>query len=269
MVRRRVAPRARRLHPRPPRLSPPRAGGGRPGADPAARDRVAGRGRAGAAPGDGARRRHGVGRRGPGDRLRASGHGRRGRPTSRRPRSSWRARTRGAWASPSGSSSPRGRCRAMPRPPFWSPTCPMWRRPIGTDSRRRSCAGSPAARSSRARPDWRRSSGCWAKSRWRRGGSRRSRLEVGIGQAEAVGELVRRAGFERVEAREDLAGIERVVVRPAVSDGAPRSRLASAAAGWRSFPPTRSTGSPATRRTRLRSSGSTRSRGATTASPRR
>jgi release factor glutamine methyltransferase len=37
-------------------------------------------------------------------------------------------------------------------------------------------------------------------------------LEVGAGQADAVGELVRRAGFERVEARRDLAGIERVVV---------------------------------------------------------
>jgi len=37
-------------------------------------------------------------------------------------------------------------------------------------------------------------------------------LEVGAGQAEAVAELVRRAGFERTETRKDLAGIERVVV---------------------------------------------------------
>ena len=37
-------------------------------------------------------------------------------------------------------------------------------------------------------------------------------LEVGAGQAPAVCELVRRAGFERVEARRDLAGIERVVL---------------------------------------------------------
>ncbi len=37
-------------------------------------------------------------------------------------------------------------------------------------------------------------------------------LELGMGQADAVAELVRRAGFERVEARRDLAGIERVVV---------------------------------------------------------
>jgi len=37
-------------------------------------------------------------------------------------------------------------------------------------------------------------------------------LEVGAGQAGAVGELVRRAGFERVEARPDLARIERVVL---------------------------------------------------------
>jgi release factor glutamine methyltransferase len=37
-------------------------------------------------------------------------------------------------------------------------------------------------------------------------------LELGQGQAPIVAELVRRAGFERVEARRDLAGIERVVV---------------------------------------------------------
>ncbi|HEY8002537.1 MAG TPA: peptide chain release factor N(5)-glutamine methyltransferase [Solirubrobacterales bacterium] len=37
-------------------------------------------------------------------------------------------------------------------------------------------------------------------------------LEVGAGQATIVAELVRRAGFERVETRPDLAGIERLVV---------------------------------------------------------
>jgi methylase of polypeptide subunit release factors len=37
-------------------------------------------------------------------------------------------------------------------------------------------------------------------------------LEVGEGQAPTVAELTRRAGFEQVEARRDLAGIERVVV---------------------------------------------------------
>ena len=37
-------------------------------------------------------------------------------------------------------------------------------------------------------------------------------LEVGAGQAATVAELLRRAGFERVEARRDLAGIERVVL---------------------------------------------------------
>ncbi|MGE5282188.1 MAG: peptide chain release factor N(5)-glutamine methyltransferase [Chloroflexota bacterium] len=37
-------------------------------------------------------------------------------------------------------------------------------------------------------------------------------LEVGEGQAEAVGELMREAGFEAIEVRKDLAGIERVVV---------------------------------------------------------
>jgi release factor glutamine methyltransferase len=36
-------------------------------------------------------------------------------------------------------------------------------------------------------------------------------LEVGAGQAPAVAELVRRAGFDRVETHADLAGIERVV----------------------------------------------------------
>jgi release factor glutamine methyltransferase len=37
-------------------------------------------------------------------------------------------------------------------------------------------------------------------------------LEVGAGQAATVAELVRRAGYERVEIRPDLAGIERVVL---------------------------------------------------------
>ncbi len=37
-------------------------------------------------------------------------------------------------------------------------------------------------------------------------------LEVGIGQAPTVAELVRRAGFERIEIRPDLAGIDRAVV---------------------------------------------------------
>ncbi len=37
-------------------------------------------------------------------------------------------------------------------------------------------------------------------------------LEVGEGQAEAVGELMREAGFGEIEMRRDLAGIDRVVV---------------------------------------------------------
>lgn len=37
-------------------------------------------------------------------------------------------------------------------------------------------------------------------------------LEVGEGQAPTVAELMRRAGFETVEARQDLAGIQRMVV---------------------------------------------------------
>jgi release factor glutamine methyltransferase len=37
-------------------------------------------------------------------------------------------------------------------------------------------------------------------------------IEVGAGQAVAVGELMRDAGFAQVDARRDLAGIERAVV---------------------------------------------------------
>ncbi|HEX3872901.1 MAG TPA: hypothetical protein VHW26_02070, partial [Solirubrobacteraceae bacterium] len=37
-------------------------------------------------------------------------------------------------------------------------------------------------------------------------------LEVGAGQAGAVGDLMRAAGFAGIETRRDLAGIERVVV---------------------------------------------------------
>jgi len=37
-------------------------------------------------------------------------------------------------------------------------------------------------------------------------------VEVGEGQAEAVAMLMRESGFERIEARHDLAGIERIVV---------------------------------------------------------
>ncbi len=37
-------------------------------------------------------------------------------------------------------------------------------------------------------------------------------LEVGEGQARTVSDLVRRAGFQRIEVRRDLSGIERVVV---------------------------------------------------------
>jgi methylase of polypeptide subunit release factors len=37
-------------------------------------------------------------------------------------------------------------------------------------------------------------------------------LEIGAGQSAPVRDLVRGASFERVEARRDLAGIERVVI---------------------------------------------------------
>jgi release factor glutamine methyltransferase len=42
--------------------------------------------------------------------------------------------------------------------------------------------------------------------------ARTTALEVGAGQADETTELMRQAGFERVEARPDLAGIERVVI---------------------------------------------------------
>jgi release factor glutamine methyltransferase len=44
------------------------------------------------------------------------------------------------------------------------------------------------------------------------GGSTRLALEVGAGQAAEVAELLRAAGFDAVETRRDLAGIERVVI---------------------------------------------------------
>lgn len=37
-------------------------------------------------------------------------------------------------------------------------------------------------------------------------------LEIGAGQANAVGELCRRAGYENIETRRDLAGLDRVVL---------------------------------------------------------
>jgi release factor glutamine methyltransferase len=43
-------------------------------------------------------------------------------------------------------------------------------------------------------------------------GARLLAIEVGAGQAAAVAELMRGAGYERVRARRDLAGVERVVV---------------------------------------------------------
>jgi release factor glutamine methyltransferase len=45
-----------------------------------------------------------------------------------------------------------------------------------------------------------------------RSGARLLAIEVGAGQADAVGELMRDAGFAHVGTRRDLAGIERVVV---------------------------------------------------------
>ena len=111
-------------------------------------------------------------------------------------------------------------------------------------------------------------------------------LEVGEGQASATATLLEGAGYERVEARADLAGIDRVVLgrRGGVSASerghldrarrrrtppARRSSARSRPAAWPCFRPTPSMGSPAIRSTRRRSSASTGSRDATTGSPRR
>ena len=107
-------------------------------------------------------------------------------------------------------------------------------------------------------------------------------LEVGAGQAAAVGRADARAPASReVETAPRPAGhragrgrrgderdrLDRARRR---RRGARRARaLRSPRAASRSSPPTASTGSPATRSTRRRSSASTRSRAATTASPRR
>jgi release factor glutamine methyltransferase len=50
-------------------------------------------------------------------------------------------------------------------------------------------------------------------------GVRLAALEVGAGQAFAVGELMRDTGFTRVRAERDLAGIERVVVGEQLGEG--------------------------------------------------
>ena len=55
----------------------------------------------------------------------------------------------------------------------------------------------------------RSSSPLWRKNTNSAGGVA---LEVGEGQAQAVGELMREAGFGKIEVRKDLAGLDRVVV---------------------------------------------------------
>jgi release factor glutamine methyltransferase len=54
-------------------------------------------------------------------------------------------------------------------------------------------------------------------------------LEVGAGQAAAVGEILRGAGFGSIETRRDLAGIERVVIGGASTTSQDDPREASAA----------------------------------------
>ena len=96
---------------------------------------------------------------------------------------------------------------AWARSTRWSPT-----RPTSRTARRwrpRSCATSPPRRSTPGSTGWR-----WCAGWWRRPASAAppsSPLEVGAGQALAVEELARAAGFARTERRADLAGIDRVV----------------------------------------------------------
>ena len=78
--------------------------------------------------------------------------------------------------------------------------------------RPRSASSSRARPSSAAPPGWRRSTALLGELALAEPLPGAVALEVGAGQAPTVAELVRRAGFERVEARRDLAGIERMVV---------------------------------------------------------
>ena len=152
-----------------------------------------------------ARRRHRLGRGRAGGRRRAARtRGRRDRHLARRARGREGER-RPARARPTGCGSSTGRCRRRPLRPGVANLPVRERGRVGGPR-----AGDRALRAARgagrrARPGSRRSRRCSA--RWRSPSRRRAiALEVGAGQAATVAELVRRAGFERVEVARDLAG---------------------------------------------------------------
>ena len=203
------AARAGRLHPRPPRLSPDRARRRPAGADPAARDRAAGR--AGAR--GRAARRCSTSAPGPA-RSRSpsptSCPARRWSPPTPRSTRSWSRRP-----TPSGSVSPCGsswaRCASGPFDLVLAnlPYVPEdeYARARARDHRVRARGALTPGPTGLEAID--ALLGALAPPRRLPAAIG---LEVGEGQAATVAELVRRAGFERVEVRRDLAGIERVVV---------------------------------------------------------
>ena len=99
----------------------------------------------------------------------------------------------------------------------------------------RSASTSRARRWSRGPTGLEAIDACSASSRSRPSRRGAIGLEVGLGQARTVAELVRRAGYERIEIRPDLAGIDRVVVGMA-SERRDARRLRARRAGWPCFP---------------------------------
>jgi release factor glutamine methyltransferase len=81
----------------------------------------------------------------------------------------------------------------------WEPREALLAGPDGLDAFRALLSGRLPLSFRIAGPNTKSAGGCVA-------------LEVGEGQAEAVGELMREAGFGELEVRKDLAGIDRVVV---------------------------------------------------------
>ena len=188
--------------------------GGRPaGADPAPGDRAAGRGRAGARAGLGARRRHRLGGGRAGDRRRAARTPRSSPPTPRSTRSRWRRRTRErlGLARPRAARLRRAASRGRVRPRGRQPPLRARGRvggPRARDPRVRAARGA-GRRPDRARGD--RGAARRARASRRAAGAR-SRSRSGTGRRRPWPSWSRRAGYERIEIRPDLAGIDRVVV---------------------------------------------------------
>ena len=166
------------------------------------------------APRTGPRRRHRLGRGRARDRRRAARTPRSSRPTPRR-----RARGRAGERRPARARRARvrfahGRCRRRALRPRRRQPALRQRGGVGRASSRRSPASSRARRSLPGPTGSRRSSAARPAGARRVADRGAIALEVGAGQAATVAELVGAAGFERVERRPDLAGIERVVGGP-------------------------------------------------------